>query len=155
MQGDGTDSRGCRERVLFVCTHNSARSQMAEGLLRHLGGDRYEPHSAGIESTHVRPEAAAVMQEIGIDISAQRSKTLDGYLAERFDRVVTVCDGAAEACPVFPGAGSREHWSFPDPSRAIGDEEERLAVFRSVRDRIRERVEEMIGRGFEGTSVTP
>jgi arsenate reductase (thioredoxin) len=130
-----------RSRVLFLCTHNSARSQMAEGLLRHLVGDRFEAVSAGTEATHVRPLAIRAMDEIGVDISGQESKTLQRYLEEPFDYVITVCDDANEACPFFPGAGSRLHWSFEDPSRAEGSEEERLAVFRSVRDRIKDRVQ--------------
>ncbi len=122
--------------MLFLCTHNSARSQMAEGLLRHLAGDRFEVMSAGTEATHVRPQAIEVMGEIGIDISRQESKTLERYLGEPFDYVITVCDDANEACPVFPGAKSRLHWSFKDPSQATGGEEERLEVFRTVRDEI-------------------
>lgn len=130
-----------KKRALFVCTHNSARSQMAEGFLRHLAGERFEAMSAGTEATEVRPEAVEVMREVGVDISRQESKTLERYLGEPFDYVITVCDQANEACPVFPGAGKRLHWSFPDPSAARGGEEERLAVFREVRDRIRERIE--------------
>lgn len=126
---------------MFVCTHNSARSQMAEGMLRHLGGDRFEAFSAGTEATHVRPQAIEAMREAGVDISGQESKTLERYLGEPFDYVVTVCDDANEACPVFPGAKERLHWSLPDPSAARGMEEERLAVFRTVRDRIRRLVE--------------
>jgi arsenate reductase (thioredoxin) len=132
---------GVRARVLFLCTHNSARSQMAEGMLRHLGGERFEVHSAGTEATHVRPLAIRAMDEIGIDISRQESKRLERYLEESFDYVITVCDGANEACPFFPGAANRLHWSFEDPSRAKGSEEEQLAVFRSVRDRIKDRVQ--------------
>jgi len=133
---------GERARVLFLCTHNSARSQMAEGLLRHLAGDRFESHSAGTEATRVRPLAIRAMEEIGVDISGQVSKTLDRYQQEPFDYVITVCDDANEACPFFPGAQSRLHWSFKDPSKAEGSEEERLAVFREVRDGIRRRIEE-------------
>jgi arsenate reductase (thioredoxin) len=137
-----------RNRILFLCTHNSARSQMAEGLLRQLAGDRFEVMSAGTEATHIRPLAIRAMDEIGIDISKQESKTLDRYLQEPFDYVITVCDDANEACPFFPGAKSRLHWSFEDPSRAEGSEEERLAVFRSVRDRIGKRVQaELVNRG--------
>jgi arsenate reductase (thioredoxin) len=140
-----------KARVLFVCTHNSARSQMAEGLLRHLAGDRFEAHSAGTEATHVRPLTIRAMDEIGVDISGQESKTLERYLGEPFDYVITVCDDANEACPFFPGAKERLHWSLPDPSAAKGSEEERLAVFRSVRDQLRDRVqtELMNGRGEE------
>ncbi len=95
-----------KKRVLFLCTHNSARSQMAEGLLGHLAGDRFEPFSAGTEATHVRPEAIEAMREVGVDISGQRSETLDRYLGKPFDYVVTVCDDANETCPVFPGPRS-------------------------------------------------
>jgi arsenate reductase len=130
-----------RQRVLFLCTHNSARSQIAEGLLRRLAGARFEVYSAGTEATSVRPEAVAVMAELGLDISEQESETLDRYLSESFDYVVTVCDDANEACPVFPGAKNRLHWSFRDPSRAAGSDEERLGVFREVRDEIRARIE--------------
>ena len=127
-------------RVLFLCTHNSARSQMAEGLLRELGGSGFEAHSAGTEATHVRPLAIRAMEEIGIDIGAQRSKTLDEYAGQPFDLVVTVCDEAREACPYFPGARAQIHWSLPDPSKATGTEESRLAVFREVRDELRRRI---------------
>ncbi len=133
---------GDRARVLFLCTHNSARSQMAEGLLRHLAGNGFEVHSAGTEATLVRPLAIRAMEELGIDISGQESKTLDAYLDQPFDYVITVCDDANEACPFFPGARNRLHWSFEDPSRAGGSEEERLALFRRVRDEIRERIEQ-------------
>jgi arsenate reductase len=133
--------RQARRRVLFLCTHNSVRSQMAEGLLRHLAGDRFEVYSAGTEATSVRPEAIKVMAELGVDISGQESKTLDSYVDEPFDYVVTVCDDANEACPVFPGAKNRLHWSFRDPSRATGSDEARLRVFRRVRDEILARIE--------------
>ena len=129
------------QRILFLCTHNSARSQMAEGLLRALGGDRFAAFSAGTEATHVRPLAIRAMRDLGIDIAGQESKTLDRYLGEPFDAVITVCDAANEACPVFPGAARRLHWSFDDPSRATGTEEEQLAVYRRVRDAIRARIE--------------
>ena len=136
-----------KKRVLFLCTHNSARSQMAEGLLRHLGGEQFEAFSAGTEATAVRPLAIRAMQELGIDISRQQSKTLDRYLNDPFDEVITVCDAAAEVCPVFPGAKRRRHWSFPDPSQAVGTEEEQLAVYRAVRDAIRARIEtELVGQ---------
>src|SRR5690349_21616807 len=129
-----------KRRVLFLCTHNSARSQMAEGLLRHLAGDRFEAYSAGTEATQVRPLAITAMAELGIDIAGQESKTLDRYLGEPFDAVITVCDQAAEACPVFPGAKARLHWSFPDPSKATGTEAQRLAVYRQVRDDIAQHI---------------
>jgi arsenate reductase len=140
-----------KAKVLFLCTHNSARSQMAEGLLRHLAGDRFEAHSTGTEATHIRPLAIRAMDEIGVDISGQESKTLERYLGKPFDYVITVCNDANEACPFFPGATNRLHWSLPDPSAAKGSEEERLAVFRSVRDALRDRVQaELVdGRGVE------
>jgi arsenate reductase (thioredoxin) len=130
-----------KRRVLFICTHNSARSQMAEALLRHMGNDRFEVFSAGTEATFVRPMAIQAMAELGIDISHQQSKTLDRYLGEQFDDVITVCDTAAEACPVFPGAVRRRHWSFQDPSKATGNETEQLEVYRKVRDEIRSWIE--------------
>ncbi len=130
-----------KQRVLFICTHNSARSQMAEGLLNALAGDRFEAFSAGTEATHVRPLALRAMAEIGIDISGQESKTLERFLTQPFDAVITVCDAAAEACPVFVGAKRQLHWSFPDPSKATGSEEEQLAVYRRVRNAIRQRIE--------------
>jgi arsenate reductase (thioredoxin) len=136
-----------RSRVLFLCTHNSARSQMAEGLLRHLAGDRFEAMSAGTEATRVRPLAIRAMDEIGVDISKQESKTLDRYLQEPVDYVITVCDDANEACPFFPGAQNRLHWSFEDPSKAEGSEEERLEVFRRVRDGIKDRVQSELVNG--------
>jgi arsenate reductase len=132
------------QRVLFLCTHNSARSQIAEGLLRARGGQAYEAFSAGTEATALRPEAIQVMGELGIDIAAQRSKTLQRYLGEQFDWVVTVCDRARETCPVFPGAQRTLHWDFDDPSAATGGDAERLAVFRRVRDQIDARIGEFI-----------
>jgi len=114
---------------------------MAEGLLRYIGNDRFEVFSAGTEATFVRPMAIQVMAELGIDISSQQSKTLDRYMGEPFDDVITVCDTAAEACPVFPGAVRRRHWSFQDPSKAAGNEAEQLEVYRKVRDEIHSRIE--------------
>ncbi|HLL80368.1 MAG TPA: arsenate reductase ArsC [Ktedonobacteraceae bacterium] len=131
-----------KQRILFICTHNSARSQMAEGLLRHLAGDRFDVFSAGTEATLVRPLAIQVMAELGIDISGQFSKTLQRYLNQPFNEVITVCDTAAETCPVFPGATVRRHWSFEDPSQATGSPEEQLAVYRRVRDQIRAKIKE-------------
>jgi len=130
-----------KHRVLFICTHNSARSQMAEGLLHRLGGEQFEVFSAGTEATFVRPLAIQAMAELGIDISGQKSKTLDRYLGESFDEVITVCDTAAETCPVFPGTSRRRHWSLEDPSKATGSEAEQLAVYRRVRDEIRARID--------------
>ena len=129
-----------KQRALILCTHNSARSQMAEGLLRHLAGDRFEVESAGTEETRVNPLAIAAMGEIGIDISSHTSKTLDRFLNQRWDYVITVCDNANESCPVFPGVDTRLHWSFEDPSAAKGSDEERLEEFRRIRDQIRARL---------------
>jgi arsenate reductase len=137
-------------RVLFLCTHNSARSQMAEGLLRQLGGDQFEVYSAGTEATPIRPLAIHVMRELSIDISGQSSKTLNRYLEESFDEVITVCDAARDACPVFPGANQRRHWSFPDPAQAPGSEEEQLVIYRRVRDAIRDRIERELLQSSRG-----
>lgn len=133
--------------VLFLCTHNSSRSQMAEGLLRARGGGRYVVYSAGTQPRSVHPLAIAVMREIGIDISeaaGHRAKGMGEFAGQSIDLVVTVCDDAAEECPFFPGARRQEHWGFPDPSAATGSEEERLAVFRRVRDAIAARMEEFV-----------
>src|SRR5262249_51553946 len=127
-----------KKRVLILCTGNSARSQMAEGLLRHDAGDRYDVFSAGVEPSSVRPEAIAVMKELGIDLSGHRSKHVDDFVGQRFDYVLTVCDHAREVCPVFAGGTSMIHHSFPDPAGEEGSEEERVAFFRRVRDEIRE-----------------
>ena len=129
-----------RKRVLILCTGNSARSQMAEGLLRHLAGDRFEVMSAGVSPTQVKPEAITAMREIGIDISSHRSKSVDEFSNEQFDYVITVCDNANEQCPVFPGSTKRIHWSFEDPAAADGDENARLAVFCRVREEILQRL---------------
>ena len=134
-----------RKRVLILCTGNSARSQMAEGLLRHLGGGRFEVESAGTHPGSVRPEAVAAMREVGIDISGHRSKSVEEFAGREFDAVITVCDHAREHCPVFPGRTERVHWSFEDPAAAGGDEAARLAVFRRVRDEIKERLSEWAG----------
>ncbi len=125
-----------KQHVLILCTGNSARSQMAEGLLRALAGDHFEVFSAGSQPSIVNPLAVAAMDERGIDIRSQRSKHLREYLAQPFEYVITVCDNAAESCPIFPGPAQRIHWSFPDPAAAQGSEAERLASFRKVRDAI-------------------
>ena len=127
----------------MLCTGNSARSQMAEGLLRQDFGDRLEVTSAGTHPTEVRPQAIAVMREAGIDISAQRSKHVDEFRSQAFDDVLTVCSEANERCPIFPGTGRRAHKSFDDPATATGTEAERLAVFRRVRDELRTWLREM------------
>jgi arsenate reductase (thioredoxin) len=117
---------------------------MAEGLLRHDGGPRFEVESAGVSPAGVRPEAVAAMRELGIDISGQRSKSVGEFAGQDFDYVVTVCDNAREQCPIFPGRTRRVHWSFDDPAAAAGDEEARLSVFRRVRDEIRARLREFV-----------
>lgn len=127
-------------RVLFVCTGNSARSLMAEALLRHHGGDRFEVHSAGTEPRGVNPLTLRVLDDAGIDVSGARSKSVDEYLDQTFDYVVTVCDEARQVCPVFPGVHESLHWGYADPAEAQGTEEERLAVFRKVFVQIGERV---------------
>ena len=128
--------------ILILCTGNSARSQMAEGLMRHAVGERCEVASAGTRPSLVRPEAIAVMREIGIDISGHRSKSVDEFTGREFNYVITVCDKATAACPVFPGKTVRLHWPFEDPAGVEGSEEERRAAFRKVRDDIRDRIQE-------------
>jgi arsenate reductase len=125
-----------RPRVLFLCVHNSARSQMAEGLLRSMAGDGVVVRSAGLEAGRLRPEAVEVMAELGLDISAQRSKSVDEIAGDRFDVVVTTCDEAKEACPLFPGAFETLHWGIADPAAVGGDEETRLEAFREARDEL-------------------
>ena len=127
-----------KKRVLILCTGNSARSQMAEGLLRHDAGERFEVESAGTRPSQVRPEAIAVMRELGIDISSHRSKHVDEFADQRFDYVITVCDNAKESCPIFPGSTTAIHRNFEDPAAFHGTEPERLALFRRVRDEIRQ-----------------
>lgn len=126
-----------KKRVLILCTGNSARSQMAEGLLRHDAGDRFEVESAGTKPSSVRPEAVTVMREAGIDISGQRSKHVDEFAGQQFDYVITVCDKARETCPVFFGKVQNLHRDFDDPAAVVGSAEQRLAVFRRVRDELR------------------
>lgn len=127
-----------KKRVLILCTGNSARSQMAEGIMRHDGGEAFEVFSAGTRASFVRPEAIQAMAEIGIDISGHRSKNVDEFMGQSFDFVITVCDHANEVCPVFPGKSERIHHSFEDPpAPGMADAETALAVFRRVRDEIR------------------
>jgi len=135
-----------KERVLILCTGNSARSQMAEGLLRYIADDRFDVESAGTYASFVRPQAIAAMAEIGIDISGHRSKCLDEFRDEAFDYVITVCDNANESCPVFPGPAKRIHWSFDDPAEATGSEAEIMAEFCRVRDQIHKKLTEFAGR---------
>lgn len=134
-----------KRRILFICTHNSARSQMAEGLLRAFYGDRYEAYSAGTEPSGVNPYAVRVMQEIGLDISSHRSKSVEEFREMTFDYVVTVCDHAKETCPFFPGGNQYLHRNFADPSESKGTEAEILAVFRHARDDIRDWIEKTFG----------
>ena len=131
-------------RVLFVCTHNSARSQIAEALLRRDGGDDFEAHSAGTEVTRVNPYAIRVLDEIGIDWRGGRSKSVSEFLGQPFDYVVTVCDRARAVCPVFPGASTRVHWDLDDPSEVEGTDDERLAAFRRTRSEVSARLQPFI-----------
>lgn len=132
-------------RVLFLCTGNSCRSQMAEALLRQIGGERFDVHSAGFIPSGVHPLTIRALAEIGIDAESQRSKHWNIYLDEPpFDCVITVCDHAAQICPIFPGEGHRIHWSLEDPVGAVGTEEERMTVFRRIRDQIAERVAQFV-----------
>jgi arsenate reductase len=126
-----------KKRVLILCTGNSARSQMAEGLLRHDGGPGYEAFSAGTHPSHVRPEAIQAMREVGIDITGHRSKSVEEFAGQHFDYVITVCDNAKENCPVFPDTTKRIHWSLEDPAAVQGSGEQRLAEFRRIRDQLR------------------
>jgi len=129
-----------KQKILVLCTGNSCRSQMAEGYLRHLAGDRFEVASAGLEPSVVNPNAIHVMQEDGVDISSHSSKDVDQFIAQKFDYIITVCDNAKERCPYFPGQAERIHWSFEDPAAATGTDAEVLTVFRKIRDQIKHRV---------------
>jgi arsenate reductase (thioredoxin) len=134
-----------KRRVLILCTGNSARSQMAECILRSDGGDAFEVESAGVKPGSVQPEAIQAMREIGTDISGHRSKSVDEFIGQEFDTVITVCDNAKETCPVFPGKTERVHQSFEDPPPpGVGSDEERLSIFRRVRDEIREWMKDFI-----------
>jgi arsenate reductase len=136
-------------RVLFLCTGNSARSQMAEGLMRSLGWGVVEVASAGTQPKALHPLAVQCMAEIGVDISGQKSKEVDPFLSERFDFVITLCDAAAQSCPVFPGARESLHWSLPDPAACRGTDEERAQVFRSVRRRLEARIRRLLSEMLE------
>ena len=139
-QAEKAVAEGPRTRVLFLCTHNSARSQMAEGILRALGGDRFEVESGGTQPSRVHPLAIKAMAKRQIDISAQTSKNMERFADQRFDYVITVCDLASEVCPVFPGAPERIHWSIPDPAAVDGSERERLAAFERAADELLTRI---------------
>ena len=140
------------KRVLFVCTRNSARSQMAEALVHHDLAGKFEAFSAGTEPSIVQPTAVAVMQELGIDIAAARSKGLDEFAGQQFDYVITLCSQADETCPVFFGGTQKIHIGFPDPAEATGSDQEKLIAFRRVRDQIRDRVVGFLA-GQDKTSV--
>ena len=140
-----TDGATPRKKILFLCIHNSCRSQMAEGLLRELASDRFEAFSAGLEATRVHPMAARVMAERGIDVSQQHSKTIGDLADQEFACVVTTCSEAQEACPTWHGTAEMLHWPFPDPAAAAGAEEERLAQFRAIRDAIEARIRAFVG----------
>jgi arsenate reductase len=133
-----------KKKVLFLCSGNSVRSQMAEGLMRSLGSDQWDVKSGGTFPSYVHPLAIRVMEEIEIDISRQTSKPYDQFLEEEFDYTITLCDHAAMACPNFPGQGKRIHWSIEDPAMAIGTMDERVTVFRRVRDEIKAKIEELL-----------
>ena len=143
-----------KKKVLFICTHNSARSQMAEGLLRSLYGDRYEAYSAGTQPSRVNPYAIKVMAEIGIDISTHHSKNIDVLHGMKFDYVVTVCNKAKEACPLFLGGEESLHNDFDDPSQFKGNEDEKLAVFRKIRDVIKGWIEKTFGDENKATILS-
>lgn len=131
-----------KKRILFLCTGNSCRSQMAEGFLRHMAGDKFEVFSAGVKPTQVNPLAIKVMAEVGIDISKHISKSAMEFVGQQFDYVITVCDNAKQTCPVFPGNYVKIHWDLEDPAEAQGSEEEKLVVFRKTRDEIGKKIEE-------------
>ncbi len=142
-------------RVLFVCTHNSARSQIAEALLQRYGGADFEVHSAGTEATRVNPYAVRVLAEAGIDWSAARSKVITEFLDQRFDYVITVCDRARETCPVFPGSTNTLHWGLDDPSEVDGTDEERLAAFRRTEQEVAGRLRPFIEVALRAAGRTP
>ncbi|NIO04643.1 MAG: arsenate reductase ArsC [Proteobacteria bacterium] len=140
-----------RNRVLFLCNHNSSRSQMAEGLLRYYGGKWFEVFSAGTSPSRVHPMAVEVMKEKGIDLTGQRSKSIDEFLGQGFDFIVTTCDDARDRCPVFPGQGESLHWVLEDPAGTAGSREKKLEVFRRVRDEL----ERLIHSHFPADSGEP
>jgi arsenate reductase (thioredoxin) len=144
-----------KQRVLFVCTHNSARSQMAEAMLRTWGGGKFEAFSAGTEASGIKPETVQVMNEIGIDISNQRSKAIDEFRGQSFEWFITVCDDAQKNCPVLPGVAHAAHWSIEDPSTVRGTPEERVAAFRHARDVIRDQLTLFIAAGGRAGASAP
>jgi arsenate reductase len=145
-----------KQRVLFLCTGNSCRSQMAEGFLRHLAGSRFDVFSAGTHPSRVNPQVIQTMAEIKVDISGHRSKSLDEYLNQKFDYVITVCDSMRESCPVFPNSKKSLHWSFEDPAVATGFKEDVMGVFRRVRDQIHQQIVKFLKElGVEVGVVSP
>ena len=134
------------KKILFLCTGNSCRSQMGEGFMRHMAGNKFEVFSAGVEPTQVNPYAIKVMAEAGIDISSHQSKSVDEFLEQEFDYVITVCNHAKQICPVFPGQYERIHWDIEDPADAKGSEQEKLAFFRKIRDEIKEKCLEFLNK---------
>jgi len=136
-----------KKKVLFLCTGNSCRSQMAEGWLRHLAGNQFDVVSAGTHPVGLNPYAVTVMREVNVDISNHVSERVDPYLDQTFDYVITVCDRAHETCPIFPGASSMLHWSFDDPAKAKGTYEQQLIVFRNIRDAIADQIRHFITEG--------
>lgn len=141
------------KRVLIVCTGNSARSQIAEALIRHEAGSRFEVYSAGTQPTQIRTEAVAVLRELGIDLASHRSKPVTEFAGQEFDYVITVCDKAREECPVFPGPSERLHWPFEDPASLTEQGDARLTAFRKLRDRIHARVMVFLGEGSYSRSA--
>jgi arsenate reductase len=133
------------KKVLFLCTGNSCRSQMAEGFLRYMAGDKFEVFSAGVKPTQVNPLAIKVMAEVGIDISNHRSKSAMEFIGQKFDYVITVCDNAKQTCPMFPGRYEKIHWDLEDPAGALGSDDGKLVVFRKIRDQIKKYIEEFLG----------
>ncbi|MFC2149188.1 arsenate reductase ArsC [Candidatus Auribacterota bacterium] len=133
-----------KKKILILCTGNSCRSQMAEGILRHLGGDTFEVYSAGVNPTAVNPLSVIAMKEINIDISSHGSKSTNEFLGKKFDHVITVCDNAKQACPSFPGKYKKLHWDLEDPADAQGSIEERMVFFRKIRDQIKDRASEFV-----------
>ena len=134
------------KKILFLCTGNSCRSQMGEGFMRHMAGNKFEVFSAGVEPTEVNPYAIKVMAEAGIDISSHKSKSVNEFLEQEFDYVITVCNHAKQVCPVFPGQYERIHWDIEDPADAKGSEQEKLAFFRKIRDEIKEKCLEFLNK---------
>ncbi|MCZ6680145.1 MAG: arsenate reductase ArsC [Candidatus Poribacteria bacterium] len=133
-----------KQKVLFLCTGNSCRSQIAEGFLRDMARDRFDVYSTGLKPSFVNPLAIRVMDEIGLDISGHTSDHLDKFLGEQFDYLITVCDHAQASCPIFPGAGTQLHWGFMDPAEVVGNEIERLVVFRRVRGEIQQQIQKWL-----------